>query len=301
MSKHVDSKLLVLYMLDELDESNYRPVQAHLETCDACRHSLSELQNWKEQISDTPKLQPGYQVLMHSRRQLMEKIQNKGHCDASSVFGKINSFLMWSPSQPKWAMVAVVFVFGLVLGNWNQIFSSKQSIVRDIANQSAYMTGHFRVEGIDGEPGDLKVQFSSIKNHVVQGNIQDPEIQYLLSHALVNLDQDNVRLKCVNLLQQAAKGQMVQNALYHAVQRDENPGVRLKAIRILKHLPLTDSLKKVLLQVFFQDKNTGIRLEAKEALEGRVAPQILETFQVKIEDGSSELKDSNLNSKILSM
>lgn len=288
MSDHVDTKLLLLYLLNELDEPLCLQIQSHLSHCDHCQKELNALKVWKDETAQSPRLKPGFDVLQRNRKKLMERLRHNERQASQSMVDKILAMLVVSPSQPKWALVAAVFVIGVFLGQWNQIFTKEQTIVNELAVNSASMTGHFKVEALDSREGDLKVQFSSVSNHVIEGNIQDPDMQFLLSYALVHLDQDNVRLRCVNLLQQAANGEIVQNALYHAVQQDNNPGVRLKAIRILKRLPLTEPLKKVLLNVFFQEENTGIRLEAKKALKGRVTPKLLETFQVKIQNTSIE-------------
>ncbi len=275
---HVDSKTLLLFLLDELDEHNTKQIAEHLEGCAACQELLKEEKVWLANVSQAPVLKPGYRVLVRAHKNLMNTLENRAMNKTPAL--SVDKILNLFPNlfyQNRLVLAGIVFICGFFIGHWSDIWQSRHRLVDALSKNQATMVGNFKIDTISADGNEVELSFSTVETQKVRGNLENRNMQYLLSYALVHLDQDNVRLKCIKLLQKAAQKEMVQRALYFAAQKDDNPGVRLKAVRILKNLPLTDPLKDVLVRVFFQDDNSGIRLAAKEALSGSVEPYILKT------------------------
>lgn len=302
-TQHIDSKILLLYLLDELDDMTRQSVKSHLDACPSCMQLMEDEKAWMGNLKQAPVLKPGYRVLSRAHSRLMQALENRSVNKPSSWFPE--RFLNIFPNlfyQNRLVLAGIVFVCGFFVGHWSDFWQSRHRLVDALSKNQATMVGNFDIDTISDDGNDIELQFSTVERHSVRGNLQNRNMQYLLSYALVHLDQDNVRLKCIELLQKAAEKEMVQRALYFAAQKDENPGVRLKAVRILKNLPLTDPLKDVLVRVFFQDDNSGIRLAAKDALSGSVDPYILKTGSDLLDqDNYMEFLDPQIQKELKSL
>ena len=182
------------------------------------------------------------------------------------------------------AMAAIVFIIGLTIGrvtfkyNTREDLSSREAI-RSL--QSAVPIGQFELVPSAENPDDVEIRFQTIQERRLIGSLQDPEVQFALSYALVNAPQDNIRLKSLGLLQPSSDDESVHRALIHAVEKDENPGVRLKALKLLKTLPVSEGIKNILISSLFQDPNAGIRVEAAKTLSGLEDPTVLPLLEKK--------------------
>ncbi|MBP9211220.1 MAG: HEAT repeat domain-containing protein, partial [Bacteroidetes bacterium] len=127
---------------------------------------------------------------------------------------------------------------------------------------------------IDNDASDCEVEFefNAVAPVHIKGRVDDPEIQRLLTHALLNESNAGVRLSSMQLIRdQAAVNRSVdpavKQALITSLKTDANPGVRNEALRVLQQYGFDDDLRDALLHVIEHDENSGIRVAAINALE----------------------------------
>lgn len=148
--------------------------------------------------------------------------------------------------------------------------------VGDVSNETKG-PGRTSIENIrfidsDASDGEVEFEFSAVAPVHIKGRVDDPEIQRLLTHALLNESNAGVRLSSMQLIRdQAASTRSVdpaiKKALITTLKTDANPGVRNEALRVLQQYGFDDTLRDALLHVIAHDENSGIRVAAINALE----------------------------------
>jgi hypothetical protein len=102
----------------------------------------------------------------------------------------------------------------------------------------------------------------------IKGTLDDPMIQKVLSHAMVNEQNPGVRLRAVNALTSSSSPENdIKRALIITLKTDANSGVRREAFTALVKYPYDESIKDALLHVLNHDDNPGLRIEAINLLE----------------------------------
>jgi hypothetical protein len=124
----------------------------------------------------------------------------------------------------------------------------------------------------DASDGEVEFEFDAVAPMHVKGKIDDPEVQRLLTHALLNESNAGVRLSTMNAIRdQTASSKTVdpaiKAALITSMKSDVNPGVRSEALRVLQQYTFDDDIRDALLFVIARDSNSGIRVAAINALE----------------------------------
>ncbi len=121
----------------------------------------------------------------------------------------------------------------------------------------------------DPKSGNITVQYKSLKNVSLRGNVGDPAIRKLLVHAIRTEEHPGRRLTAVRA--SGAKyfsDEELEDALIYAMQNDEIDGVRLKAAKVLTNLPINEKIKRAFIRALSKDTNSAIRIEALNALSG---------------------------------
>ncbi len=285
---HTSRRQLLLYLLGELAPGEKKAVKEHLSTCHQCQKLMEEEKRLLTIFKNQSQPQPSEMLLEKCRMHLRERIREESIVKTRGRFWTT----IWEhiPSQiPTKQLVTatVVFLFGLVLGRLlpyhktDRSLSSQEAIR---ALQSSMPIGHFRVVPSSERPNQVEIHFSTVQENVLRGNLQDSNIRYALSYALVKEPSDNIRLKTIGLLEEAPEDELVQKALIHTLKNDENPGVRLKAIKVLKTLPVNESIKRILISTLFKDSNAGVRKEVTDALNRMTDPKIRSILQNKAKE-----------------
>jgi hypothetical protein len=181
--------------------------------------------------------------------------------------------------QPKIAFGgAVVLMVGMVVGYY---LSSSKSNTQGFAFQPVSnstdakpQTSISNVRFIDNDAsdGEIEFEFDAVAPMHIKGKIDDPEIQKLLTHALLNESNAGVRLSSVNAIRNQSENKKIVDpsikaVLIRSLQTDENPGVRSEALRVLQQYDFDADIRDALLHVIAKDENSGIRVSAINALE----------------------------------
>jgi len=234
-------------------------------------------------LNKQPRLEPNETLLRECRTRLRNRLREESIAKARKGFW----VTIWEhiPSQiptKQLATVTAIFLFGLILGRFlphrskDRGLSSREAV---LALQSSLPIGNFRVIPSGERSGWVEIRFSTVQERILKGSLQNPDIQYALSYAMINEPRDNIRLRTIGLLKETPEDELVQEALIHTLKNDENPGVRLKAIKVLKTLPMNEGIKRILLYTLFKDPNSGIRIEATDALNRMADPEIRSILQ----------------------
>ncbi|MFH1942068.1 MAG: HEAT repeat domain-containing protein [bacterium] len=267
---HIASNQLVLFILDELSAEEKNTTQDHLRTCPECRRILKEENRFFRLMRSQPLLRPEDSMIEKCRLQLKDRLKQKYSRKPLKIFWTdIVESLTYKPAVRRLATVAIVFLFGLVIGRFlpgqrrEMGLNVKEAI---LALSASGQIQDLTITSSEGHPDRIEISFRAVEEKSFKGSLRDPEIQYILSYVLVNETRDNIRLKSVNLLKESHQEEIVKNALMYAVENDRNPGIRLQAIKLLKKIPVNETIKKILIATLFRDDNAGVRMEAVDAL-----------------------------------
>lgn len=124
----------------------------------------------------------------------------------------------------------------------------------------------------DASDGEIEFEFNAVAPMHVKGKVDDPEIQRLLTHALLNESNAGVRLATLSAISERSAAQRsvdpsVRTTLIRSLKEDQNPGVRREALRVLEQYGFDAEVRDALIFVIGHDKNAGIRVAAINALQ----------------------------------
>jgi len=269
-SKHISSEQILLYVLDELSFEKKNKVESHLDTCDRCQNLVRKEKALFQLVGKQSQWQPRESLLQECRIRFTHRLKEETSFHTQKKFwAAFLHVLDFQIPVRKLTSATVLFLLGLVLGRsipWskhNEDLSSSRAIQ---ALQSASPISNFQVMPSTDEPNQVRIRFQTVQENFLEGNLQNPDIQFALAYALLKDPQDNIRLRSIQLLQGSSEDQMVQETLIRAIENDENPAVRLIAIKALKNLPVNESIKNILITTFLRDPNAGVRIEAAKGL-----------------------------------
>ena len=282
---HIPAEKIILYVLNELPENERKTVDTHLDTCHECQNLLKEESCFVQSVKNQPHKEPEESSLARCRNRLNYNLQQEVNRKNQKKFSiHIGEYVSIRLPIKRLAVATFIFFIGLVLGRVLPIQNmNRDSAMEDAMNalQSSMLVSHFQIIPSPDKPNEIEVRFHTLQEKRLRGDLNDPEIQYVLSYALVNEPRDNIRLKSVGLLDPSVMNNTMHQALIHALEHDSNPGVRLKAIKLIKTLPIDDSTKEILISALFQDPNAGVRIEAANALSQTADPNIRPILQNK--------------------
>lgn len=140
--------------------------------------------------------------------------------------------------------------------------------------------------------GEVEFTFDAVTPVRMRGSIDDPKIQRVLTHAMLNEENPGVRLQAVSALTRGgaeSQDSDARGALIKALEADPNVGVRKEALNALRKFPFDAEVKKALLHTLVADGNPGLRVAAINALDAArtsasgVDSEILEVLKQKVQ------------------
>lgn len=297
-------ELIVLSLYDELEKEEKKLLEEHLPSCPQCSRFLAKLSgtfgDWKEKRGPVDE-----QMLNQARRELRVSLSNeKREAGRMNVYVGFPKLRRWGFAPvPVYAAVAfavVMLAAGLLSGLFlfNRSSGSAGGVHTVLSEISAANSRDVAIADVrflpgDKNNGDLRFSFNLVRRYVMDGSLDDKDVQKVLAFALVNSDNPGVRLRTIGMLDASVKPDPeIERALVKAVETDENAGVRREALLSLEKFPFNNTIKEALLFVLQKDKNPGMRVAAinilagKElsaasgaAVEKRVDPRVLEVLR----------------------
>ena len=130
--------------------------------------------------------------------------------------------------------------------------------------------------------GRLAMSFDVARHIEIERPVNDPLVNEVLVHAILDQSSMGSRLKAVSMAARAENGK-VEEALVFSMLDDPDLPVRMRALEILADRPISDGVEQGLTKVLRHDESMQMRLLAIEVLANgdpggqRVLEDFLET------------------------
>lgn len=264
--EHSDYKgMIQLYLYDELDNDKKILFEEHIKFCNDCSTELKSITKLFNKISNDSKSTLDTGLLTEARLELrgLIKAQKIKASFSSRILEFINPFL-YKPYGLAFSGTAVLLV-GIFVG----YLVFKTPTISNVQSNSS-IADHLKIQNInflDSDPSDGQVEFTydAIKPGHIKGSINNPELQSLLTYALLNEQNPGTRLNSINVISATNNSTLdeeLKSTLITVAKYDENPGVRREALKSLKEIPIDEEIKSALIYVLLNDTSSGIRIEA---------------------------------------
>ena len=275
--KHNEYKqLLQLSLFGELKSEEQSKLKEHLLTCEECRVELEDQKNLLELISGKKKAAVDEKVLSAARYQLRGAL--RAEKSSNNIIGFLTDDIFQFFTTPlRFAFAgAALLIVGVLIGS---IFFSKPSQSEFTGQQNGdsrfvslsedISISNVRFVDSDASDGEIEFTFEASRPVHLKGNVNDQQIQSVLTYAMLNEQNPGSRLNSINAMDTETPMQYdsdVKNALITVVMTDENPGVRREALKLMNKFPYDETMKQTLLYVITNDTVSGLRIEALNSL-----------------------------------
>ncbi len=299
------AKWIVLSLYGELEDEEKQHLEGHLLSCPACSYFKEELSgmfregNWNREST-------GEQGLLEARREshpaLVREMRHAAGQDIKKTGpaawkGRIPAIPVYAAGGMAVLALATGLLAGFVIfgGNSGEV-SNTHAVLSQISAANSSDVAISDVRFLAGtKQGDLRFSFNLSRRYVLDGSLDEKDVQKVLAFALVNSDNPGVRLRTIGMLDASEKADPeIVAAMVKAVETDANTGVRREALLSLEKFPFSKIIKDALLFVLQNDRNPGMRVAAINflagkvlgatsgtAVERRVDPRVLEVLKEK--------------------
>ena len=276
MKKEKYKELMYLSVYGELTQDEQAQLDAALTKYPELKKELQDLKKFRSFISDNTIYKKSDDLLHDARTQLrtaIRKVQNK-RSFKSAVMELTSDFF-----RPKFAFAGFgALTLGVLIGycSFSPPGAEQGLVFQPIAGEpsSPDMTRIDNVRFVDSDAsdGEIEFEFEAVAPMRLKGKVNDPEIQKVLTHALLIESNAGVRLRSVNAIGQQTEEKKsadpaIKSALITTIKGDQNPGVRREALRVLLQFGFDTEIRDAILHVLSKDDNSGMRVAAINALE----------------------------------
>ncbi|MFZ4621973.1 MAG: HEAT repeat domain-containing protein [Bacteroidota bacterium] len=276
MKKEEIKELMQLSIYGELSSDEQETLDAYLKRHPEMKKELQEMKKFGAFVSENTSPVTSDELLSDARTQLREALRNERRKESFTVrLGRSLSELF----EPKFVLSGIgMLALGLLIGyySFSPVNRQEQLILQPVSNTSNTVPQpsieNVRFIDSDASDGEIEFEFEAVAPMHVKGKIDDPQIQKLLTHALLNESNDGVRLSSVNAIRNQTENKTsidpaIKDALITSLKSDKNPGVRREALRVLQQYGSDKEIRDALLYVIAKDSNSGLRVAAINALE----------------------------------
>ena len=268
--KHNEYKEMIqFYLYDVLELDKKKLFEEHINSCKDCMLELESYKSLFAQISKDAESNIETKLLMEARlelRGLLRAQRNK-----VSISSKILESLSSLISKPVGLALSglSVLLIGVLIG----YIVFQTPVVENLKTDST-QSDQFKIQNInflDPDPSDGQVEFTfdAIKSGHIKGNINDAELQKILTYAVLNEQNPGTRLNSINVINATQTQNLdseIKATLITVAKFDENPGVRREALKSLNEIPIDNDIKSALIYVLLNDTSSGLRIEAINTL-----------------------------------
>ena len=270
--------LLFLSASGEMDADGQAVLERHLRACGECRKEYEDLRGFHAAlVAHPPGIDPDERLLGEARQELRIALRYE-RAKHAGWFGWFDPREI-APLYRIAFGAAFTLAFGFFIGGLLYPHSAGEETprlaspfpaggVRPVEEETRITNVHFIDHGRG--TGEIEFTFDAVTPVRMRGSIDDPKIQKVLTHAMLNEENPGVRLKAVNAInRQGVETQDVEtkSALIKAMEMDANVGVRKEALNALTRLPFDGEIRKALLRALMTDSNPGLRVAAINALD----------------------------------
>ena len=256
------------YLYNELSMKDKNMFENHISTCKECAQELIEYKKLFEEFNKDNKQTIDPQFLNEARSEL------RGYLRAQRNKSSNSNYFLNSLSRFLFKPIGFAFsgIILLVLGGFISylIFNPLNEKIDD----NLQLPERLKIQNInfiDSDPSDGEVEFTfeTVKSDRMKGNVNDIELQKILTYAVLNEQNPGTRLNSINVInanQTQKPDDEIKSTLITVAKFDNNPGVRIEALKSLNKLPADEEIKNTLIYVLLNDTSAGIRIEAINGL-----------------------------------
>jgi len=263
---------VLLSATGDLDASEQSLLDKHIESCDSCAEEFRRLGAMRGILD---KSKPGVDVsdalLLEARQELRGALRTERARPAFSWSG-----IRFAPLGLRYGLgaaflLACGFLGGRLLllpGHGGGPAPANTALIQPIEGETRISNVRFIDTG--RVSGDVDFTFDAVTPMHMKGGVDDPAIQKVLTHALLNEQNPGVRLRAVSAISAPGgdhQDNAVKTALIRVLRWDGNAGVRREALNALRHLPWDEDIKEAFLRTLMSDKNPGLRIAAMNGLD----------------------------------
>ena len=261
-------KLLALYVLDELSDTERKELEDHIESCPICPADLEEEKVLITKLAQTRRPEPNDDLLTQCRTELRYRLRAERRKRETAWWQRTAEALNPFTSLRLALAGPVVMLFiGIVIGHFLYPIRPTPPNAEIASGTEVERIMHVRSLRFDPVTNQVEVEFSTVKDVFLRGDMDDELIRKALVYSLQNQDTPGMRIRAVNALSATpVRGDEIEAALIYALENDENSGVRLKAAKVLRNMPLNELIKKAFIRILLSDTNSAVRIEAVDAL-----------------------------------
>ena len=278
MNHNEFKRRILVSLFGELSKNEQAELEEHLQSCKECRNELEQQTHLLSLVSKHKTLEVDDALLQEARSQLRGAI--RAERQRINLFDNITQFFTGLMTVPYKAALSgvVIMAIGLFLG---YLFFHSSSVVPINNNekpdkQLTFNENDVRIKNVRfidpvASDGEIEFTFDAVKPMHIKGNVNDQNVQSILTYAMLNEQNPGARLNSINAMDSEAPKKLdndIKDALITVVMTDENPGVRREALKFLLKFPYDEDIKQAYIHVLTADTVTGLRIEAINALSG---------------------------------
>jgi hypothetical protein len=276
MKKEEYQELMYLSIYGELTDDEQALLDAYLKKYPEQKKEFEQVRKFGAFVSDNTSSNTAEVLLPEARTQLRSALRKERN--GKTIFGKIVNDI-GTFFQPKLALGGIgALSLGLLIGycSFSPSITEQGLVFQPVKNETS-APEETRIDNIrfidaDASDGEIEFEFEAVAPMRLKGKVDDPEIQKVLTHALLNESNAGIRLKTMNAIalrtdEKRAADPVIKSALISSLKNDGNPGVRREALRVLQQFEFDNEIRDAVLQVLIHDANSGIRVAAINALE----------------------------------
>ena len=285
-------KLIQLALYSELNADEQLKLEEHLKTCEECRKEIEGQRNLLNIISDSEKREINDALLHEARSQLrgaLKMERGKQTFDLKTIFNLFN--FVNPPYRLAIAGVTTLligfFIGYLLISPSPEIryITMSENGTENVFSQQDVKISNIRFLDSDASDGEVEFKFEAVKPMHFKGRVDDPNVQGVLTYAMLNEQNPGSRLNSINAM--VSENNLIfdpeiKKALITVAITDENPGVKREALNLLKRLPYDEDIKQAYIYVLSNDTSSALRITAINAL--------FETFQSGQKLNANDLK-----------
>lgn len=287
---------LELSQYGELSDADQRALDSHLEDCDQCRAYRAQLDRFRMVMAQAAPAKPGESDLSEARRNLWSNL-TLGRAENRFSNGWMSRFVhglqgLTNSVFPQYRTVltgALLLFIGLAGGYYLAFqgdrtlgFAAPDMDQTDLLTNDDVAISNVRFVDSDVPDGTLGLRFEAVRPVQIMGPVDDPDIQRVLTFAVLNEQNPGVRLRAVNAVSASERlhsDHEIRDALITALKTDSNDGVRGEAFNALSRYPFDEEVRDAMIHTLVFDENPALRINAIN----RLQEQVPATFDEQLE------------------
>jgi len=274
-TEHLSENKIMAYLMEEASLQDITDIELHLENCEACRNQVRDTERMIRLFHEDTLFDSEENALIRARNRLENRLHaGRARKHDGGFFQRLFAAIP-SHIETRQLAAAVLFtVIGIFIGHhFHPPFQTgnRTDLLSALKDAPA---GTVRVIP-SGTDQDVQFHFRNTEESTYRGRISDPEIQTALAYTLLSSNEENLRIRSMDLIQTVSHNETVESALLHTLINDPNPGMRYRAIKLLSRLPINSNMKNLLVRVLFRESNPGVRMQAAEKLLQSQDPDVL--------------------------